>query len=115
MPPKPAFVSLLWRREGTTPKKFADYYESSYLPLISTLVTLPLIHERSYPIDSNAITLTNRPSEGILSFDSVTAMVFDAQADFEVARNSLARRVQTQTSGCRRRSFYPEGATGDIL
>lgn len=90
MPPKPAFVSLLWRREGTTPKKFADYYESSYLPLISTLVTLPLIHERSYPIDGNAIILTNRPSEGILSFDSVTAMVFDAQADFEVARNSLA-------------------------
>jgi hypothetical protein len=71
MSSKLTFVFLLWRREGTTPEQFADYYERNHLPFLSTLVPPPPIHERSYPLDSNAITPANRPREGIFSFDSV--------------------------------------------
>lgn len=90
MSPKLNFIFFLWRREGTTPEQFADYYESRHLPLVSTLVPPPPIHERSYPLDSRTIALGIPPREGIFSFDSVTAVTFDSQSDFEARLRSLA-------------------------
>ena len=90
MSAKLALVFFLWRRENTTPEQFADYYERSHLPFLSTLVPQPSIHERSYPLDSNALTSANPHREGIFSFDSVTAVIFDAQSDFEARISSLA-------------------------
>ena len=100
MSPKLTFIFLLWRREGTTPEQFADYSERSHLPFISTLVPPPPVHERNYPLDSNAITPMDRPREGIFSFDSLTAVTFDAQSDFEARMASLvdeSKRRQAET------------------
>lgn len=85
---KMTFITLSWRREETTLEQFANHYERSYLPFISTLV--PPIYERSYPVASSGTTLANQPKEGIFSFDSLTAVTFNAQLDIETRAASLA-------------------------
>lgn len=90
MSSKLTIVFFLWRRPGTTPAQFADYYERSHLGWVSSIVPPPPIHERSYPLDDTAIVPANRPREGIFSFDSLTAVTFDAQSDFEARISILA-------------------------
>ena len=90
MSSKLTFVFFLWRRQGTTPEQFADYYNRDHLEFISTMVPMPSIHERSFPLDSNLIIPANRPREGILSFDSFTAVTFDARSDYEARLPILA-------------------------
>lgn len=84
------FAFFLWRRQGTTPEEFADYYNHRHLELLTSLgIPLPAVHERSFPVTGDAIVPAG-PREGIYSFDSFTAVAFDSEEEYEARLKILS-------------------------